>query len=192
LPAIENGVLSDLECFNENKNEHPPIPTNAFIDIEASSESEGEGQLTCAICYQVIENDNEHGYSKHEKCNLNYHHFCLMHARERSFNNEKPVKCMECKRHIFEVYDSDRNITYGQNEETDKCIWCFEKLNTRFALGKVGCGQCKIKLHWKCLASWANKAKEKGGLNDYFPYDNMYKCFVCKEWGKLQWLKHGD
>jgi hypothetical protein len=96
-----------------------------------------------------------------------------MHARECSFNIEKPVKCMKCMRRISEVYDSNRNITYGHNEDIDDCIWCFVKLNTRFALGKVGCGQCKQKLHWRCLAAWTNKKKKEGELKNYFPFDDM-------------------
>jgi hypothetical protein len=55
LPAIQNGVFSDPEIFNENENEkNPSVPIKVCFDIEVSSQSEGEGQLTCAICSQVI------------------------------------------------------------------------------------------------------------------------------------------
>ena len=170
-----NGISSGPVILNDIEKEHPSIPTNICIDIETSSDSEGEGQLTCAMCSQVIQNDSERGYADilHENCKLNYHHCCLMHARECSFNIEKPVKCMKCMRRISEVYDSNRNITYGHNEDIDDCIWCFVKLNTRFALGKVGCGQCKQKLHWRCLAAWTNKKKKEGELKNYFPFDDM-------------------
>jgi hypothetical protein len=40
-----------------------------IINIKESSESEGERQVTCDICPQVIQNDNECGYmeSQHDE-----------------------------------------------------------------------------------------------------------------------------
>ncbi len=66
------------------------------VDIEASSQSEGEGWLKGAICSQFIQNDHECGYAEiqHEKCNQNYHHCCLMHVQERSFRDKIGMMCM--------------------------------------------------------------------------------------------------
>ncbi len=194
LPLINYGEFSDTGVSKEIDSEYPSIPKNICIDIETPSKSQGEEQFTCAICSQVIQNKIEWGYveSIHKKCNLNYHHHCLMHAQECSFNIKKTVKCTKFVTRICMVYDSDKNVTYAHNEDTDDCIWCFCKLNTSFALGQIGCGQCKVKMQWRCLTAWANKTKEEGDLKKYFPFDNMYKCFVCKKWGNLQRLKHSD
>ncbi len=165
------------------------------------SHSEGEGQLTCALCSQVIDIENECGYveSTHDTCNLNHHHRCLMRVQERSFRDEIAVKCYKCTRRVLNVYDSEKNITYGPNEETDVCAICQNQLNTRFALGNFGCGHCEYKFHWICLVGWAKKAREfrdhcdvSNVLVHYKPDQETHRCCQCKRWGMLQRRKHGE
>jgi hypothetical protein len=91
------------------------------------------------------------------------------------------------------------NITYGPNEETDMCAICQSQLNTRFALGKFECGNCKNKFHWICLVGWAKKPESSKVsvmfLMFWFIISQIktHTCYQCKWWGgMIQRRKHGE
>ncbi len=177
----ENVRITNADCSsdNNNANVNPRAQqmnqTVIYVDGDDSN-ADDDNLLTCALCLETINSDRDIGYADTDgqcQCQCNYHYNCLSQMRIGHQRKQMNMRCAQCRKLIFGILDSERQIRYLSDEDEEICPICQDRLGTEIELGKMVCS-CTARFHYRCLIQYTRRDPE------YNPFlNNGAKCVTC-------------